>query len=80
MKPLKQELEERGLLYQVTNDEIFEKLDKGGVNFYLGCDPTADSLHLGNFIGFMVAVHLMRRGNMYTALTGGATGMIGDPG
>ncbi len=80
MKPLKQELQDRGLLYQVTNDEIFEKLDKGGVNFYCGFDPTADSLHLGNFIGFMVAIHIMRRGNIYTALTGGATGMIGDPG
>lgn len=80
MKPIKQELEDRGLLYQNTNDDIFALLDEWEANFYCGFDPTADSLHLGNFIGFMVAVHLMRRGNTYTALTGGATGMIWDPG
>ncbi|NDK08387.1 tyrosine--tRNA ligase [Candidatus Gracilibacteria bacterium] len=80
MKTLKQELQDRGLLYQFTNDELFKKFDEGKGSFYCGFDPTADSLHLGNFIGFMVGVHLMRRGNKYFALTGGATGMIGDPG
>ncbi|PZM83797.1 tyrosine--tRNA ligase [Candidatus Gracilibacteria bacterium] len=80
MKPIKQELQDRGLLYQFSDEKIFELLDQGGKNFYCGFDPTADSLHLGNFIGFMVALHIMRRGNIYTALTGGATGMIGDPG
>jgi len=80
MKPIKQELEDRWLLFQVTNEKIFEELDKGWKNFYCGFDPTADSLHLWNFIGFMVAVHIMRRWNKYTALTGWATGMIGDPG
>jgi len=43
-------------------------------------DPTADSLHLGNFVNFMNAIHLMRRGNTCIPLVGGATGMIGDPG
>lgn len=80
MKPIKQELEDRGLLYQNTNDDVFALIDDGKSDFYCGFDPTADSLHLGNFIGFMVATHIMRRGNTYTALTGGATGMIGDPG
>lgn len=80
MKPIKQELEDRGLLYQNTSDEVFELIDEGNANFYCGFDPTANSLHLGNFIGFMVAIHLMRRWNTYTALTGGATGMIWDPG
>ena len=80
MKPIKQELSDRWLLFQNTNEEIFEKLDKWNVNFYRGFDPTADSLHLWNFIGFMVAIHLMRRWNKLTALTGWATGMIGDPG
>ncbi len=80
MKPIKQELEERGLLFQFSNDKLFEELDKWAKNFYCGFDPTADSLHLWNFIGFMVAIHLMRRWNKYTALTGWATGMIGDPG
>lgn len=80
MKPIKQELEDRGLLYQNTNDEIFTLIDEWNADFYCGFDPTADSLHLGNFIGFMVAIHIMRRWNKYTALTGGATGMIWDPG
>jgi len=80
MKPLKQELEDRGLLFQSSNDKLFDEFDAGWKNFYCGFDPTADSLHLWNFIGFMVAIHLMRRWNKYTALTGGATGMIGDPG
>jgi len=80
MKSIKQELEERGLLFQSSNDKLFEQLDRGWKNFYCGFDPTADSLHLWNFIGFMVAIHLMRRWNKYTALTGWATGMIWDPG
>ncbi len=80
MKPIKQELEERGLLFQNSNEKLFEEFDAGWKNFYCGFDPTADSLHLGNFIGFMVAIHLMRRWNKYTALTGWATGMIWDPG
>ena len=80
MKPIRQELEERWLLFQNTNEKIFEELDKWWKAFYCGFDPTADSLHLWNFIGFMVALHIMRRGNKYIALTGWATGMIGDPG
>lgn len=80
MKKLKQELLDRWLLYQFTNDSLFEKFDKWEWNFYCGFDPTADSLHLGNFIGFMVWVHLMRRWNKYIALTWWATGMIWDPG
>lgn len=80
MKSIKQELEDRWLLYQYSSEELFELLDNWDANFYCWFDPTADSLHLWNFIGFMVAVHIMRRRNKYTALTGGATGMIGDPG
>ncbi len=80
MKNIKQELEDRGLLYQCSNESMWEKYDKWGEMFYCGFDPTADSLHLWNFIGFMVWVHLMRRGNKYIALTWGATGMIWDPG
>lgn len=80
MKPLKQELEDRWLLFQNSNDKIFENFDKWNCTFYCGFDPTADSLHLWNFIGFMVAVHIMRRWNKYIALTWWATGMIWDPG
>ena len=77
---LQKYLQERGYLYQNSHNEIFEKLEKGGIWFYCGFDPTADSLHMGNFIGFMTAVRLMLAGNKYFALIGGATGMVGDPG
>jgi tyrosyl-tRNA synthetase len=80
MKSLKQELSDRGLLYQYSNEKMFELYDKWWELFYCGFDPTADSLHLWNFIGFMVAIHIMRRGNKYIALTGWATWMIWDPG
>lgn len=80
MKPIKQELQDRWLLYQFSDEKIFELLDEGGKNFYCGFDPSADSLHLWNFIGFMVALHIMRRWNIYTALTWWATWMIWDPG
>lgn len=80
MISLKQELESRWLLYQCSNEEMFKLYDKGWEKFYCWFDPTADSLHLWNFIGFMVAIHIMRRWNKYIALTGWATGMIWDPG
>lgn len=77
---LQQSLTDRGYLYQFSSEDIFEKLDNGSESFYVGFDPTADSLHMGNFIGFMTAVQLMLKGNKYYALVGGATGMVGDPG
>lgn len=80
MKKLKQELQDRGLLYQHTDDKLFDTFDKGEWVFYCWYDPSADSLHLWNFIGFMVWVHLMKRGNKYIPLTWWATGMIWDPG
>ena len=80
MKNLKQELEERALLFQSSSEDLFELYNKWGESFYIGYDPSADSLHLWNFIGFMTGVHFMRRQNKYFALIWGATGMIGDPG
>lgn len=80
MTSLKKELQERGFIYQISDEKVFEKLEKWNMAFYCWFDPTSDSLHLGNFIGFMCAVHLMLKGNTYFALVGGATGMIGDPG
>lgn len=77
---LRQELEQRGFLYQYTNEAVFELFDKWGKNLYFGVDPTADSLHLGNFVVFMHAVNYMKRGNRLVLVVGGATGMIGDPG
>lgn len=77
---LQEYLQERGYLYQYSNDDIFQRLEEGKESFYVGFDPTADSLHMGNFIGFMTAVQLMLKGNKYYALVWGATGMVGDPG
>lgn len=77
---LQQELEARGFLYQKTSDALFDIYEKGGETLYFGCDPTADSLHLGNFVVFMNAVNFMKRGNKLILIVGGATGMIGDPG
>lgn len=77
---LQQYLQERGYLYQCSNEDIFKKLEQGTEKFYVGFDPTADSLHMGNFIGFMTAVQLMLAGNKYYALVWGATGMVWDPG
>ena len=76
---LREELEARGLLYQMTNENFFDLYEMGGEKFYCGYDPTADSLHLGHFLTFMAAVNFMKRGNTFVMLIGGATGMIGDP-
>lgn len=76
---LRQELEARGLLYQMTDEKFFDLYEKWGEKFYCGYDPTADSLHLGHFLTFMAAVNFMKRGNTFVMLIGGATGMIGDP-
>ena len=80
MLPLRQELESRGLLKQYTDEKLFDLYDQWGQKFYFGMDPTADSLHLGNFVNFINTVHLMRRGNVCIPLVWWATGMIGDPG
>lgn len=76
---LRQERDLRGLVNQFSNEKIFDLCDKGGQKFYIGFDPSADSLQLGNMFSVMAAVHLMRYGNKCYFLVGGATGMIGDP-
>ena len=73
-------LEKRGYVSQVTHrEEIYELLTKPGVSFYIGFDPTADSLHAGSFIQMMVMGHMQRAGHRPIALMGGGTGMVGDP-
>jgi tyrosyl-tRNA synthetase len=75
-----QELEERGFVEQVTNEEHLKKaLNDSQVTFYVGFDPTADSLHIGNLLPIMGMAFLQRHGHKPIALVGGATGMIGDP-
>lgn len=70
----------RGLIKDMTNNEDFiEKLNKGGMIFYIGTDPTADSLHLGHLSSFLICERLARFGHHPIVLVGGATGLIGDP-
>lgn len=72
-------LEERGYIEQVTHDGLREWFDKENVSFYIGFDPTADSLHIGHFVSAMVASHMQKAGHKPIILIGGGTGMIGDP-
>ncbi|MBQ8001126.1 MAG: tyrosine--tRNA ligase [Ruminococcus sp.] len=74
------ELKARGIIAQCTNEEeIRKQLDAGPVRFYVGFDPTADSLHIGHFIPIILMSHLQRAGHVPIALFGGGTGVIGDP-
>lgn len=77
---LREELEQRGLLYQFSDEKLFDLYDKWGQAFYFGVDPSADSLHIGNFVVFMNAVNFMKRNNKLYLIVWWATGMIGDPG
>lgn len=72
-------LEERGFIEQSTDESIRDLLGSESVTFYVGFDPTADSLHVGHFIQIMVMAHMQRAGHRPIALFGGGTGMIGDP-
>ena len=74
------ELKARGMIAQTTNEEkIRELLGGKPVTFYIGFDPTADSLHVGHFVQLMVMAHMQRAGHHPIALLGGGPGMVGDP-
>lgn len=73
-------LSERGFVAQCTNEEELRKLfDEEKVTFYIGFDPTADSLHAGHFIALMAMAHMQRAGHRPICLVGGGTGTVGDP-
>ena len=75
-----EELQARGLIAQVTDEEeIRELVNNGKAVFYIGFDPTADSLHVGHFMALCLMKRLQMAGNKPIALVGGGTGMIGDP-
>ena len=75
-----EELQARGLIAQVTNEEEIRKMvNEGQAVFYIGFDPTADSLHVGHFMALCLMKRLQMAGNKPIALIGGGTGMVGDP-
>ena len=74
-----EELEWRGLIKDVSDPSLREKLNAGGMTFYIGTDPTGDSLHIGHFSSFLISKRLKDAGHHPILLIGGATGLIGDP-
>lgn len=75
-----EELQERGLIAQVTDEpEIRDLINNGGARFYIGFDPTADSLHVGHFMALCLMKRLQEAGNKPVVLIGGGTGHVGDP-
>ena len=75
-----EDLKDRGLIAQVTNEEaVRHLLNDEKITFYVGFDPTADSLHVGHFVPIMAMAHMQRAGHRPIALFGGGTAMIGDP-
>lgn len=76
---LVEELKWRGLIKDISSPELEEKLNNGGLTFYIGTDPTADSLHVGHLSSFLISKRLKDAGHTPILLVGGGTGMIGDP-
>ena len=76
---LYEELKWRGLIKDEAGEDLEEKLNNGGLTFYIGADPSADSLHIGQFPTFLVIERLRRAGHKPIILVGGATGRVGDP-
>ncbi len=73
-------LKERGFIKQIVfEDELYKLLDTGSIPFYVGFDPTADSLHVGHFLALMAMGHIQKAGHKPIVLLGGGTAMVGDP-
>ncbi len=76
---LVEDLKWRGLIKDISSPELEKKLNEEKLTFYIGTDPTADSMHIGHFSSFLIATRLARYGHHPILLVGGATGLIGDP-
>ncbi len=74
-----EDLKWRGLIKDISSPELEKKLNEEKLTFYIGTDPTADSMHIGHFSSFLIATRLARYGHKPILLIGGATGLIGDP-
>ena len=74
-----EDLKWRGLIKDISSPELEKKLTEEKITFYIGTDPTADSMHIGHFSSFLIATRLAKYGHKPILLIGGATGLIGDP-
>ncbi len=74
-----EDLKWRGLIKDISSPELEKKLNEESLTFYIGTDPTADSMHIGHFSSFLIATRLAKYGHKPILLVGGATGLIGDP-
>ena len=74
-----EELVWRGLIQDISSPDLIDKLNEGGLTFYIGTDPTADSMHIGHYSSFLICKRLAKYGHRPLLLVGGATGLIGDP-
>ena len=73
------ELKWRGLIDNITSPDLEDEINNGELTFYIGTDPTADSLHIGHYSSLLMAKRLQQHGHHPIMLVGGATGFIGDP-
>ncbi len=74
-----EDLKWRGLIQDISSPDLIDKLNEGGLTFYIGTDPTADSMHIGHYSSFLISKRLAAYGHHPILLVGGATGLIGDP-
>ena len=76
---LYEELKWRGLIQDISSPDLIDKLNNESLTFYIGTDPTADSMHIGHYSSFLISKRLAKAGHHPILLVGGATGLIGDP-
>ena len=74
-----EELKWRGLIQDISDESLIDKLNNEKITFYIGTDPTADSMHIGHYSSFLISKRLAKAGHHPILLVGGGTGLIGDP-
>ena len=74
-----EDLKWRGLIQDISSPDLIDKLNNDSLSFYIGTDPTADSMHIGHYSSFLISKRLAKGGHHPILLIGGATGLIGDP-
>ena len=74
-----EDLKWRGLVQDISDESLIDKLNNESITFYIGTDPTADSMHIGHYSSFLISKRLAKYGHKPILLVGGATGLIGDP-